>query len=162
MATFFYRSFLILFSIFIIIYLFDFLKIKNVRPDIVLIIVIYIAYRKGAFSGEITGFFAGLAEDFIYSTLFGAYSFSKFITGYITGKIITNFIIDNFFVQFFIILIVTLINNIIFMSAILVFTNVSFVDYLGSVFWLKIIYTSVVGVFLWYLLEYFEKRTGGI
>jgi len=161
MSVFFYRTFLVFLSIFLVIYLFDFLAIKTVRPDLVLIIVTYIAYRKGSFSGEITGFFYGLAEDFLFSSLFGIHAFSKFITGYITGKFVSNFIIDNFFVQFFIILIVSIINNVIFLGAALVFTNISFFDYLGLL-WIKTLYTAFVGVFLWYFLVYFERNLGEI
>ena len=62
-----------------------FFTIGGVKPDLILIIVVYLGLVKGSDVGCLSGFFFGLVED-AYSMMYrGANAFTKTILGFICG-----------------------------------------------------------------------------
>ncbi len=67
-------------------FLAELLSIQTVRPDFLLIYVLYISIRRGSFVGVITGFILGMLADFAgVGSYFGLSSIVYVITGYLTG-----------------------------------------------------------------------------
>ena len=64
---------------------FDVLRIAGVKPDILFIIVVYLAYSFGSFYGEVTGFIGGLLHDVTSNSPIGFLTFPKMLLGYIIG-----------------------------------------------------------------------------
>lgn len=63
-----------------------FYAIGNHTPDLIIILLIYIAIKEGKIKGTTTGFTMGLIEDLIVSVSFlGLSSLTKCITGFIMG-----------------------------------------------------------------------------
>jgi len=77
--------------------LFQIISIGGIKPDLSLIILVFISYRKGHVVGEVSGFFAGLIEDFISITPLGFHSIIKtligFLYGYIQGRVVIDFLL---------------------------------------------------------------------
>ena len=66
----------------------DFLTIRGLRPDFVLIFVVYLSLRWGSLAGIIAGFSLGLVEDFLSaSSLIGLAPLTKSITGFLVGRL---------------------------------------------------------------------------
>ena len=64
----------------------DFLSINGIRPDFVLIFILYIGLHHGSFPSIIVGFFLGLLVDFTgVGSFFGLTSLTYVITGYLSG-----------------------------------------------------------------------------
>ncbi len=61
------------------------LPFTDVKPDLVLLIVMHAAFTKGAKRGASVGFFGGLAEDFVSGGLLGVNAIVKVLAGYALG-----------------------------------------------------------------------------
>ena len=64
---------------------FELLMIHNVKPDLSLIVLIFIATRKGVMTGQVCGFFLGLFQAFFSGIATGFYAVTKTIIGFIFG-----------------------------------------------------------------------------
>lgn len=58
-----------------------FIGIRGVHPDLVLVVVVFVANRNGSLVGELTGFGAGLALDLIGSGPLGLYALIYTVIG---------------------------------------------------------------------------------
>ena len=66
----------------------DFLTIRGLRPDFILIFVVYLSLRWGSLAGIIAGFSLGLVEDFFSAgSLMGLAPLTKSITGFLVGRL---------------------------------------------------------------------------
>jgi rod shape-determining protein MreD len=65
--------------------LFEILSVWHVRPDLCLIIIIFVAIQRGSMAGMITGFTAGLMEGF-FTPPYGFHALAKTILGYVLGR----------------------------------------------------------------------------
>lgn len=65
--------------------LFEFLKIFGVKPDLCLMLIIYVAINRGSLAGMVTGFGGGLLDGFFIPP-FGFQSLIYTIIGYLLGK----------------------------------------------------------------------------
>ena len=84
----FFGSIIILFELFIL----DFITINNIRPDFLLIYVLYISLIYGRLKGLLSGFLLGILEDFISGTLFfGLSALTKTISGFLFGNLSGKF-----------------------------------------------------------------------
>ncbi len=69
----------------------------GVTPDIALILIVFFANRTGRMKGEITGFAAGLVEDFLSLSPLGFHAFIKTLIGYLVGLTRGKIFIDPVF-----------------------------------------------------------------
>ncbi len=82
----------------------DFFVIKGVRPDIILILVVYAAFFYGAAAGLITGFTLGLLEDILSGSTLGLFTLSKSLVGYLSGNTVSQMALNNPVNQFIMVL----------------------------------------------------------
>tara|TARA_B100000035_G_scaffold302901_1_gene300967 strand:- start:15925 stop:16407 length:483 start_codon:yes stop_codon:yes gene_type:complete len=68
-------------------YLSEFMTIGSIRPDFLLIFVIYVSFQYGSFIGVIAGFSLGLLGDLSDGSMFGLAPLTKSITGFLVGKL---------------------------------------------------------------------------
>lgn len=61
------------------------LSINNVVPDLLMIVVVAIAYIKGSNAGIIYGFFAGILMDLTYGNLLGYFALIYMFCGFFCG-----------------------------------------------------------------------------
>jgi rod shape-determining protein MreD len=65
--------------------LFSFFQIRGVRPDLLIILVIFVALFRGPIEGGKAGFLAGLLEDLVVGQFIGMNAFIKMFVGVIVG-----------------------------------------------------------------------------
>ena len=72
-------------------YLAPLLRVGNIRPDFILIILVFISSRYGRMAGILLGFAAGLSQDVTGTlSLLGANALPKSIVGYTVGTLNGN------------------------------------------------------------------------
>lgn len=75
--------------------LFQFLRIANVKPDFVIILIIAYAIIEGGAYSTIIGLASGLLIDIMFGRTLGVNAFSYMITGYIMGQAHDNVFKDS-------------------------------------------------------------------
>ena len=69
-------------------YLSEFMTISSIRPDFLLIFIVYVSFQHGSFAGVIAGFTLGILEDLSgVGSMFGLAPLTKSITGFLVGKL---------------------------------------------------------------------------
>ncbi len=63
----------------------NFVRVAGVKPDLVLIIVVFNGILKGSREGAFWGFIAGMMEDFACGQYLGLHALSKLAAGYVAG-----------------------------------------------------------------------------
>ncbi|MEG6614882.1 rod shape-determining protein MreD [Peptococcaceae bacterium 1198_IL3148] len=65
--------------------IFDFVRFLGVKPDLVLLVVIYYGFIHGPREGAYLGFLGGLLTDFLTGHYIGLNALSKMAAGYVVG-----------------------------------------------------------------------------
>ncbi len=74
----------------------DWIRIQNIRPDLLMLYILYIGYREGKVTGMLFGFAFGLLQDFVAASAFvGLASLSKTIVGFGAGYLQGKFTVLN-------------------------------------------------------------------
>lgn len=68
------------------IYLVPVLEINVWRPDLIIIVVLYIGYKYGALAATLSGFFLGIFQDSLSASPVGISSFVNCIVGFLAGS----------------------------------------------------------------------------
>ena len=61
--------------------------VRGVMPDLQLILVVFLALRRGSMSGQIAGFVGGLLEDVVSLSPLGFHALVKALVGYCSGLV---------------------------------------------------------------------------
>jgi len=62
-----------------------YIAVENVTPDLIVILVVYIAIREGQFSGLLAGFVLGYLFDLLSSGIIGTNALAKMIGAFVAG-----------------------------------------------------------------------------
>lgn len=112
---------------------FDVISIAGVKPDLMFLIVIYLAYSFGSFYGEVTGFISGLLHDAISNSPLGLLTFSKMAMGFIIGMLGRNIIKSNILTIILLAFFASLAKGIITLIMAYIFHNASAVSIISIV-----------------------------
>lgn len=82
--------------------LFNFLKVGGVKPDLVLLLVIYFAFTNGPVKGALLGLGLGLLEDFFIGYYFGMNALALLVSGFVAGWFETVMYKENIFIALFV------------------------------------------------------------
>lgn len=88
----------------------------SASPDLVLIVVVYIALTRGRVAGLVAGTAAGLVQDALSSGIVGIGGLSKTIVAYLAGMAGTQFIVTAPFPRFVVFVAATLLHAALFMG----------------------------------------------
>lgn len=128
-------------------------SIFGAKPDLVLIILVFLAVKKGSYEGEIYGFIGGLLEDFITSAVLGLQALVKTLLGFAVGFLKNKFEEDNALLVIIFVFFASVFNNV--LSAVIraFFTPYSF-SY-GHILQIIIsgVYTALLAPFVFHLLK---------
>lgn len=69
-------------------------------PDLVLLLVVYVALKNGSAAGCTCGFLAGMILDFVSAAPLGLNAMTKTITGFLLGKFHASFNLQRPFIPF--------------------------------------------------------------
>lgn len=90
------------------------LALVGVKPDLILLVVVFLGLFKGPTAGAIVGFSAGLIYDLTSSSLFGMNALSLTLVGFLVGLTRTRVYGENIVVQVALVFTATLVSNILF------------------------------------------------
>ena len=65
--------------------LFDLVAIYGVRPDLLLVVLVFFSLKGGSITGTLVGFVIGFSQDLFAPEMFGLNALTKSITGYLLG-----------------------------------------------------------------------------
>lgn len=91
---------------------FDVLRIGGVKPDLVFIIVVYIAYSFGSLYGQVSGFIGGILHDALSNSPLGLLAFPKMALGFIVGFLGRSILKENLFTIFLLIFFASIVKGI--------------------------------------------------
>ncbi len=159
MRNYIYRVFVVLVVLIIHNTIFKFFSISGIRPDLLLLVTLYAAFKYGSMEGQITGFVAGLGMDIFSGGLFGVGAFTKTLIGFVSGMFKKRIYSENVLIILVYIFIASFFNGIIFiiMNKIFMSNSINFWDYIYRILLIEIVYNCVVGVFLFALFEKLDR-----
>lgn len=131
------------------------LAIQKIRPDFLLIFVIFVGQKEGKVFGQLTGFVFGLLIDILgIGTFFGLSVFTKTISGFIAGYLKDQKNKINIFSYYVVILLVLFINFFLFYSIYYHSLNLSIQYRMARYILPSLIYTGV----FYFLIEFIFSR----
>jgi len=89
----------------------DILRIDEVKPDLLLIVIAFVAFKRGGMAGQLTGFAAGMLQHFFSPVLFGSYAFVFTVVGFVLGLTQHKVNAENFITSAVLVFIATIIKG---------------------------------------------------
>ncbi len=129
-------------------------SISGVKPDIALMVIIFLGFRKGSIPGQVAGFFTGLFEDFMSLSPPGFNSLVKATIGYCYGLLVGGFIIDAIVIPILFLAVGTLIKAVMSWLLVLIFSlPQNGVSLFSFKFLVELLYNSLLAPFVFALLK---------
>ncbi len=138
---------------------FHHISFNGIVPDLLLILVCYYGYYRGANSGIITGFFCGLILDVFYSDTLGMHSLIYLYLGFFCGILNFLYIEEDIKVPLFCVTIADLLSSIFtyfFRFALNGYFNFSY--YFLHIILPELFYTVVVALAFYPLFKFVENK----
>ena len=127
--------------------------IKGVKPDIVLIILVFVSLRRGSMAGQLSGFISGIIEDLLSLAPLGFHAFSRTLIGFLYGLFQGNIFLDPVFMPFIVVAVATLIKAILSSLVVLLFSiSTSGYGGWGVRLFIEVGYNALLSPFLFALL----------
>lgn len=147
--------FLVLVLLILQVTLFRKIEMWGVRPDFVVVVLVYVALAFGPVAGSVFGFFICLAEYSILSSALASLPLAGTLIGYLVGRYGTKIVYESYVVQLVIIF-----------TSVVVFDMINYIwlgfaEFLPALFRYTIpgaLYTALAGVIVVALVE----RIGGL
>ncbi len=134
--------------------LLHYIAIMGVKPDILLVALVFIAIRRGSMTGQISGFIGGLAEDVISIAPLGFNALIKTVTGFLYGIMEDKIVMDPIIFPFILVAIATFIKYIfITIIAALFSLKGNYGLIFSKIFIVELIYNSFSAPFIFALLS---------
>lgn len=133
------------------------IAIRGVRPDLALIVLIFVSMRRGSMVGQVSGFAAGILEDLMNVSPLGFHSLMRTLIGYVYGVFAGNVFIDPFLMPMILTVIATIVKGVLagVISAIFGIVSSGFVIFTGRL-WIEVAYNGILAPFLFALLGVFR------
>lgn len=131
--------------------------IRGVIPDLGLIILVFVAIRRGSMTAQLSGFATGVVEDFLSLSPLGFHAFIRTLVGFLYGLTVGSIFVDPILMPVILTIIATLFKALI--SSVLVsFLSIpaeGFSVFTGPL-WIEMGYNAVLAPFLFALLGLFK------
>jgi len=95
--------------------LFNYLVVAGVKPDFVLLLVIYFAFTNGPGKGALLGLTFGLLEDFYVGRYIGMNALSLLLTGFIAGWFETKLYKENLLIALVVVFVASFFSQAVFL-----------------------------------------------
>ncbi|MDK2800737.1 MAG: rod shape-determining protein MreD [Clostridiales bacterium] len=145
----------------------QYIELWNIKPNLIVMLVIYFALLRGNVEGGIVGLFGGMLLDILSGKVFGLYALIGMYIGVLAGNFNKRFFKENYLVALLFTFIFTIIYEFIFYffnyfiwgetRIIYVFKNIIIPEVLYNCFLAVPIYSFVIKINNW--LEIKEKRS---
>lgn len=127
--------------------------IKGVKPDLVMIILVFVSLRKGSMAGQLSGFISGIFEDLLSLAPLGFNAFSRTLIGFLYGLFEGNIYLDPVFMPLIVVAMATIIKAILSSLVVLLFSiSTSGYGSWGVRLFIEVGYNALLSPFLFALL----------
>lgn len=149
---------------------FEMLKLADIVPNVLVILISSVAVMRGQKEGMLTGFFCGLLMDMFFGNWLGGFAFLYMLFGFVDGFFNRIYYSDDNFLPLILIGANDLVYGLImFVVRGLLRNHLDFSYYLTSIILPELVYTVAVGLVLYQLLlrlngflERFEEGSADI
>ena len=138
------------------------IAVRGVIPDLGLIVLVFVAIRRGSMTAQLSGFVSGVVEDVLSLSPLGFHAFIRTVVGFLYGLTEGSIFVDPIFMPVILIIIATLFKALI-SSLLVVFLSIpaaGFGVFTGPL-WIELGYNAVLAPFLFAalgLLKAFKSR----
>jgi rod shape-determining protein MreD len=136
----------ILFTLLVQVALVNRMGLWGVRPDLTVLLIVFLGLRRGPVVGTLLGFFLGLLQDLLVPSTLGMNMLAKSCLGYLLGKLSGNLLLGGLGFYSAVIAISVLVHDGIYLLA---YTKLDVPRTLGMFFTQSVptaLYTAVVGL----------------
>lgn len=127
--------------------------VRGVIPDLGLIVLVFVAIRRGSMTAQLSGFASGVVEDVLSLSPLGFHAFIRTVVGFLYGLTEGSIFVDPILMPVILIIIATLFKALIssLLVAFLSIPAVGFGVFAGPL-WIELGYNAVLAPFLFGLL----------
>jgi rod shape-determining protein MreD len=131
--------------------------IRGVRPDLAMLVLVFVSIRRGPMVGQVSGFASGFLEDLMNVSPLGFHSLLRTVIGYLFGLLSGNVFIDPFLMPIILSVVATVLKGVLsgIVSAIFGIESSGFITFTGRL-WIEVGYNGIVAPFLFALLNLFR------
>jgi rod shape-determining protein MreD len=129
------------------------IAIGGVTPDLVLILLVFLAVRRGSMSGQVAGFTIGVVEDLASLAPLGFHALLRTLLGFAAGRLHGYLFLDPVLMPFLLVVAVGIIKGLLAAAAAAAFAVPTDFGVLGGVFWIEVAYTGALAPPLFLLLS---------
>ena len=137
---------------------FQMLRIGDIAPNLMIILIVSFALLRGSKEGSIVGVAAGILYDSTFGLMMGPSIFAYAFIGFISGKFNKNFYRENFIIPlictFFSSLFFSLVNTI----ALVLRGELHFIFYLKTIVIPELIYTMALALIIYQLAYVINEK----
>ena len=128
--------------------------VRGVIPDLGLIVLVFVAIRRGSMTAQLSGFASGMVEDVLSLSPLGFHAFIRTMVGFLYGLTVGSIFIDPILMPVILIIIATLFKALIssLLVAFLSIPAAGFGVFAGPL-WIELGYNAVLAPFLFALLR---------
>lgn len=130
---------------------FQILRIGNIAPNFMIILIVSFALLRGSKEGTVVGIAAGLLYDSTFGLMMGPAIFAYALIGFISGKFNKNFYRENFIIPLICTFFSSLFFSLINMIALVLRGELHFVFYLKTIVIPELIYTMALALIIYQL-----------
>ncbi|MGA2975789.1 MAG: rod shape-determining protein MreD [Spirochaetia bacterium] len=133
------------------------IALGGVRPDLAMLVLVFVSMRRGSMVGQVSGFASGFLEDLMNVSPLGFHSLMRTVIGFLFGLLSGNVFIDPFLMPIILAVVATLLKGILsgIISALFGLASSGFITFTGRI-WIEVGYNGVVAPFLFALLNLFK------
>ncbi|SHE52990.1 rod shape-determining protein MreD [Desulforamulus putei DSM 12395] len=139
--------------------IFTFLQVAGVKPDLILMLVVFNGFLRGSREGAFLGFLAGLAQDIFSGSYIGLNALTKMLAGYLVGLAEARFYKESVIIVSLVTFMVGILNQLA-CYVLLFYLNIEVAPFfaLGQVIMPSAIYTGLmVPLTYWKFYSSYEK-----
>ena len=131
--------------------------IRGVRPDLAMLVLVFVSIRRGPMVGQVSGFASGFLEDLMNVSPLGFHSLLRTVIGYVFGLLSGNVFIDPFLMPIILAVVATILKGLLsgIISAVFGIESSGFITFTGRL-WIEVGYNGIVAPFLFALLNLFR------
>jgi rod shape-determining protein MreD len=127
--------------------------IRGVIPDLGLIILVFVAIRRGSMTAQLSGFAAGVVEDFLSLSPLGFHAFIRTVVGFLYGLTVGSIFVDPILMPVILTIVATLFKALIssLLVSFLAIPAEGFGVFTGPL-WIEVGYNAILAPFLFAVL----------
>jgi rod shape-determining protein MreD len=130
------------------------IAILGVRPDLALVVLVFVALRRGSMTAQVAGFASGIVEDLVSVSPVGFHMLLRTLIGFLYGLFSGNVFVDPLLMPIVLTVAATILKGVVSGLVSLVFglTSSGF-GYFAGRLWLEAGYNALAAPFLFALLN---------